>query len=88
MSKDTFNMDHLNKYFDGFGLIKEEKIMGLLAKKNPSVHKKVEKIAGELGYDINLAMSFALSLLEEVNMGSKSIKEVEAIFNKVSNKVK
>jgi len=79
--------DHLNKYLDGYGTLNEKKIWGLLHKENPTVHKKVDLIAKEIDYDVNLAMSFALSLLESVNVSYKSVKEINDLFIKISKKV-
>lgn len=75
-----------DRFLDGYGTLNEKKIYGLLRKEKPNVYAKIEKIVNEINYDANLAMSFVLALLEEVNVGHKTMKKLNKIFQKVSEK--
>lgn len=87
MAEEKKNFDHLDKYLDGFGTMNEVKLHGLIRKEKPEVRKMVPKISEKIEFDLELAMSFCLDLLESVNFGSKALKEVESLFQKESKKL-
>lgn len=68
-------------------------IYSYLHKEYPSVWKKVESIANEIGYDVSGAYSFAVEILQAVNAHSeaeavaKILEKFSKQFESVSNKI-
>jgi len=85
--KEKYKLNIQDKYLDGFGTMNEVKLYGLIRKEKPDVRKLVPKISEMIEYDLNLAMSFCLDLLESNNLGPKSMKEIETIFKKAAKKL-